>query len=158
MKSQRDIKITELKDAERGYRLLRDDLAELIERLIQAEIITDGLGGLAVKDSVDLSTAEVTNKSLANLDSTASAKLNTIEEGADVTADNTAAAITGQGALATKSSVDLTTSEVTNKSLANLDSTANSKLSGIEAGADVTATSIAFTELEARVTALEGSW
>jgi hypothetical protein len=118
----------------------------------------DSLGDLATKDSVDLSTSEVTNKSLANLDSTASTKLATIADGADVTADNTAAAITGQGTLATKSAVDLSTSEVTNKSLVNLDSTAATKLSGIEAGADVTVTSTAYLELEARVSALEGSW
>lgn len=46
---------------------------------------------------------------------------------ADVTGANTAANITGQGTLATKNSVSLTT-EVTNKSLANLDATANNKL------------------------------
>ena len=44
--------------------------------------------------------------------------------------------VSGLGSLATKSSVDLTT-EVTNKSLANLDSSANTKLSGIESGATV---------------------
>ena len=41
------------------------------------------------------------------------------------------------GNLATKNSVNLNSGEVTNKSLANLDSTANSKLSGIEANATV---------------------
>jgi hypothetical protein len=56
---------------------------------------------------------------------------------ADVTSANTAAAITGQGALATKSNVDLATAEVLNKSLANVDSTANTKLGGIAAGATV---------------------
>ena len=40
--------------------------------------------------------------------------------GADPTIDNTAAAITGQGALATKGSVDLATSEVTNKTASNI--------------------------------------
>jgi hypothetical protein len=54
------------------------------------------------------------------------------------TSQGTAAAFTGQGALATKSAVNLASTEVTNKSLANLDSTANTKLTGIEAGADVT--------------------
>jgi hypothetical protein len=50
----------------------------------------------------------------------------------------TAAAIASQGALATLNSVDLATTQVVNKSLANVDSTANTKLSGIETGADVT--------------------
>ena len=57
-----------------------------------------------------------------------------------ITSLGTSAAIAGQGALATKSAVDLATSEVTNKSLANVDSTANTKLGGIEAGATVGAT------------------
>jgi hypothetical protein len=48
--------------------------------------------------------------------------------------------VTGLGSLATKSAVDLTTGEVINKSLANLDGTANTKLSGIAAGATVGAT------------------
>lgn len=50
--------------------------------------------------------------------------------------------VTGLGGLATKSSVDLATSEVTNKSLANVDSTANTKLAGIAANADVTLSAI----------------
>lgn len=45
--------------------------------------------------------------------------------------------VSGLGSLATANSVDLSTSQVTNKSLANLDSTANTKLSGIAAGATV---------------------
>jgi hypothetical protein len=62
------------------------------------------------------------------------------DRAADVTSANTAAAITGQGALATRNNVDLASADITNKSLANLDGTANSKLGGIEVGADVTAT------------------
>lgn len=54
-----------------------------------------------------------------------------------VTNYGTAAAITGQGSLATKSAVNLASADVTNKSLANLDGTANTKLTGIEAGATV---------------------
>lgn len=50
--------------------------------------------------------------------------------------------VSGLGGLATKSSVDLSTSEVTNKSLANVDSTANTKLAGISANADVTLSAI----------------
>lgn len=49
--------------------------------------------------------------------------------------------VSGLGSLATASSVDLTT-QVTNKSLANLDGTANTKLAGIAANADVTLTAI----------------
>jgi hypothetical protein len=49
----------------------------------------------------------------------------------------TLAQVSDAGTLAGKNSVDLTTSEVTNKSLANLDATANTKLGGIEAGATV---------------------
>lgn len=44
-----------------------------------------GLGGLATKSSVDLATSDVTNKSLANVDSTANTKLAGIAAGADVT-------------------------------------------------------------------------
>ncbi len=47
--------------------------------------------------------------------------------GADVTAANTAAAIAGQGALATKSDVDLATGEVTNKTAANIAETGSRK-------------------------------
>ena len=47
----------------------------------------------------------------------------------------TPASITGLGGLATKNAVDLTTTDVTNKSLANLDGTANTKLLGIQTGA-----------------------
>ncbi len=54
------------------------------------------------------------------------------------TDQGTAANFVGQKALATKDSVNLASSEVTNKSLANLDSAANSKLSGVETSADVT--------------------
>ncbi len=65
-------------------------------------------GALATQGSVDLATAEVTNKLAANI---TFAGLETIESlkpgeaGADVTGSNTAALITGQGALATKSTV-----------------------------------------------------
>lgn len=60
---------------------------------------------------------------------------NTLNSAALVTVEGTAAAITGQGSLATKSAVNLASTEVINKSLANLDSTANTKLSGIATGA-----------------------
>jgi hypothetical protein len=58
-----------------------------------------GLGSLATKSSVDLATAEVTNKSLANVDSTASTKLGTIASNADVTLDkvNGGLQLTGGG-------------------------------------------------------------
>jgi hypothetical protein len=46
--------------------------------------------------------------------------------------------VSGAGSLAAKNSVDLATGDVTNKSLANVDSSANTKLAGIAAGADVT--------------------
>ena len=52
---------------------------------------TRNTGALADKDSVDLSSAEVTNKSLANVDSIASTKLGTIATNADVTSSNTSA-------------------------------------------------------------------
>jgi hypothetical protein len=56
-----------------------------------------------------------------------------------ITLTNTIAntSVTGLGTLSTKNAVDLATGEVTNKSLANVDSTANTKLSGIAAGATV---------------------
>ena len=58
-----------------------------------------GLGALATKSSVDLSTADVTNKSLANVDSAASTKLGTIATNADVTLDkvNGGLQLTGGG-------------------------------------------------------------
>jgi len=49
--------------------------------------------------------------------------------------------VAGLGSLATASSVDLST-QVTNKSLANLDTSANAKLAGISPHADVTLTAI----------------
>ena len=98
--------------------------------------LTDA-GALATKSSVNLNSGEVTSKSLANLDSAANTKLGGIATGADVTGSNTAAAITGQGALATKSSVDLSSGEVTNKTADNIVETAGKKWAA-EAGADVT--------------------
>ena len=50
--------------------------------------------------------------------------------------------VSGAGTLASKNAVDLSTSEVTNKSLANVDSAADSKLAGIAAGADVTLSAV----------------
>ncbi len=47
-----------------------------------------------------------------------------VQAGADKTSTNTAAAIAGQGVLATKSAVDLSTAEVTNKTAANIKFTA----------------------------------
>jgi len=136
-------------------------------------------GALATKDNVDLSTGEVINKSLANVDATANTKLSGIEtsatnnnifvqtgtpagdtgdiwihstnkyiyghngssyqlgNGADLASsvtNNVMANISDAGALATENSADLIT-QVINKSLANLDGTANTKLSGIETSA-----------------------
>jgi hypothetical protein len=61
-----------------------------------------------------------------------------VEVGANQTETRTALLIKNQGALATKSVVNLASGEVTNKSLANLDPTANTKLGTVETGADVT--------------------
>jgi hypothetical protein len=61
-----------------------------------------------------------------------------VEVGANVTGRNVALMVKDQGALATKSAVDLASGDVTNKSLANLDATANTKLGTVETGADVT--------------------
>jgi hypothetical protein len=58
-----------------------------------------------------------------------------ITDATAITASGTSAFVANQGALCTKSSVDLSTSDVTGKSLANLDSTANTKLGGIATGA-----------------------
>lgn len=63
-----------------------------------------GTGDLATANSVDLTT-QVTNRSLANLDSTANSKLSGIEAGATVTATHQAASFAGQGALATLNTV-----------------------------------------------------
>lgn len=59
------------------------------------------------------------------------------EGGADATAGKQAASITGQGALATKNSVDLATTEVANKSALNIAESASRKWAG-ESGADIT--------------------
>jgi hypothetical protein len=189
---------------------------QIVSGSVPNNLVT-GLGSLATKSAVDLNSAEVTNKSLANLDSTANTKLSGIAAGAtvgatwgtnlysipatlgapsgtglflsatnmgyytasawktyidssgnmilgDIAGGNTgiswnqatgvlsikgaisitntipSGSVSGLGSLATKSSVDLNSGEVTNKSLANLDSTANTKLSGIAAGATVGAT------------------
>jgi len=53
----------------------------------------------------------------------------------------TSSQVSGLGSLATANSVDLST-QVTNRSLANLDATANGKLAGIAANADVTLAAI----------------
>lgn len=78
-----------------------------------------GQGGLATKSAVDLATAEVTNKNAGNITETAGRKW-AAESGADITGSHQAATIAGQGALATKGSVDLATAEVTNKNLDNV--------------------------------------
>lgn len=54
-------------------------------------------------------------------------------QSSDVTAQHTAAAITGQGALATRNNVDLATGDVLNRSLAVLDSAANASLTSTAA-------------------------
>jgi len=66
--------------------------------------------------------------------------LGNVVDGADITSENTAAGFTGQKSLATKDFVDLNSTDVTNKSLATLDSSANSKLAGIANNATVGAT------------------
>jgi len=66
--------------------------------------------------------------------------LGNVTNGADITSDNVAASIAGQGALATQNSVNLNSNEITNKSLAALDSTANTKLGGIANNSTVGAT------------------
>lgn len=53
------------------------------------------------------------------------------------TIEGTALFLSGEGALARKNAVDLATAEVLNKSLANVDAAANTKLGGIAAGATV---------------------
>ena len=76
-----------------------------------------GMGLLAL-DIKDIEIVENAPKSLTDLDATQDSKLNGIEAGADVTGNNTAASISGQGALATKSSVgtnDISNNAVTNR-------------------------------------------
>ena len=74
-------------------------------------------GGLAYADAVDLATNQVLNKTATNITYTGGATVQSLQPaqaGADVTAQNTAAAIANQGALATANNVDLSTSQVTN--------------------------------------------
>jgi hypothetical protein len=68
---------------------------------------------------VDLSKSGVINKSADNIAEGTTRKW-AGESGADITGSHQAATIAGQGALATKSSVDLATGEVTNKNLDNV--------------------------------------
>jgi len=102
-----------------------------------------GQGSLATKNNVDLATGEVTNKTLAQLSGDADDIPESItrkwagETGADVTSGKTAAAITGQGTLATKNSVDLATAEVTNKTADQIGETITRKWAS-ESGADIT--------------------
>ena len=95
-----------------------------------------GQGDLATKNAVDLATSEVTNRTADNIAETETRKW-AGETGADVTADHEAASIVGQGDLATKNAVDLATSEVTNKALANLDTTVTgTELNSIKSDVD----------------------
>jgi len=129
---------------------------------------------LSIKGSIAITGgsgyANISDKpsSLSGINSGEGYKLSGIAAGADVTSQNTAAAISGQGALATKSTVAasdcnttiisggkiitdlLTASNIqtgtlnlslitfSNSTLASIDSAASSKLAGISAGADVT--------------------
>jgi hypothetical protein len=129
---------------------------------------------LSIKGSIAITGgsgyANISDKpsSLSGINSGEGTKLSGIAAGADVTSQNTAAAISGQGALATKSNVAasdcdttiisggkiitglLTASNIqtgtlnlslitfSNSTLASIDSAASSKLAGISAGADVT--------------------
>ncbi|WP_109808422.1 beta strand repeat-containing protein [Sphingosinithalassobacter portus] len=102
--------------------------------------LTDGRVAAGLDAAGDLArNLTTTRANSSNLLRRTSGGLFTGELAADVTSGHTAAAIAGQGALATQSAVDLSSGQVTNKSLANLDSSAATKLSGIEADADVTA-------------------
>lgn len=65
--------------------------------------LTDA-GDLAIKNSVDLSTAEVSNKTADNISESVTKKW-AGETGADVTGSNVAASITSQGNLATRNTV-----------------------------------------------------
>jgi hypothetical protein len=88
---------------------------------------------------VDLSKAGVINKSADHIAEGASRKW-AGESGADITGSHQAATIAGQGGLATKSSVDLATGEVTNKSLDNVaDGTRVAWTSGTQKAAAVDA-------------------
>lgn len=90
------------------------------------------IGGLGYAGDLNATWGAVLGSNLRN-----SAATIVLADADVITGQGTAAAITGQGALATKSAVNLASTEVLNKSLANLDSTANTKLDGIETGATV---------------------
>jgi len=120
------------------------------------------LGSITIQSGSGYANLSDKPTTLGGINAGEGTKLAGIEAGADVTASHTAAAISGQGALATKSSVNLNSGEVTNKSLANLDSTANTKLSGIEAGATEGATwgsdLNSIPSILANVASVSGSW
>ena len=111
---------------------------------------------------IDLSKSGVINKTATYITETATKKW-AAETGADITGSHQAATIASQGALATKSAVDLATAEVLNRVLDNIADTASykkltaakdTKVDGIETGADVTgshqsATVAALTGLDA---------
>ncbi len=103
--------------------------------LMQARTITADLIGTQQIKAEHLEAAEIITYSIhvaggppVNATNGATWGSNITDQPSDaqiITSQGTAAAITDQGTLATKSSVDLATGEVTNKSLANLDSAAN---------------------------------
>ena len=97
-----------------------------------AEALAGTLGDLAVLDSVDLATAQVIGKSLANLDGAANTKLTGIQAGAQVNPADLAAL---DGAAATKLAGIQAGAQVNPANLAALDSAAATKLAGIETGA-----------------------
>ena len=99
--------------------------------------------GIYEVDAVTISAIDYAD-ALAYSDGTLIESLKPAQAGADVTAANTAAAIAGQGALATKSSVDMATSDVVNKSADNIAETTNRKWAG-ESGADKTKTALEAT-------------
>jgi hypothetical protein len=94
-------------------------------------------GTALTSGEVDLTKSGVLNRTADYISEAATRKW-AAESGANITETRTAAAISGQGALATKNAADLATGEVTNKSADNITESGSRKWAG-ETGADVTA-------------------
>ena len=114
-----------------------DDVADRISNL-------DLAGNFAAIDKiVDRPLWMLTERWATDIDYSGGASVQSLmpaAAGADPTGANIAAGFTGAGDFAYLSAIALTDAKITGKSLANLDSAANTKLGGIEAGATVGAT------------------
>lgn len=111
---------------------------EIASALLAGDV--EGLGDLATRDVVDLATGDVVNKTASNISYSGGVPVEALkpaEAGADVTSDNTAAAIEGQGALATQNAADFGTQVTGAAKAALLADAAQAKADATAAQADL---------------------